>query len=76
MFGYQEPDAGQVTADLVGQPLPDAPFNAARITGLDLGVFASDTGLDGGLLLARGVFVEFFFEGLFRGRLGLHCGCC
>lgn len=42
MFGHQQPHAGQIAADLVGQSLPHAPFQACRIAGPILGPATAD----------------------------------
>ena len=66
VFGCQQPDAGQVPADFVGQPLADGPFQTARIARLGLVVFARATGLEGRLIFVRTILIEFFFEGRIR----------
>ena len=61
-LGDEQPDAGQVSHDLVGEKLSHAVLDAPRITGDGFGAFLGGPYLDG-RLRARAVAIEFFFEG-------------
>ena len=61
-LGDQQPDAGQVSHDLVGEELSHAVLDAARIARDGLGALPVRPDLDG-RLRARAVAIEFFFEG-------------
>jgi hypothetical protein len=53
MFGDQQPDAGKVSADLIGQSLADTALDALRITRLALTVFPTDTNFELFALIPR-----------------------
>jgi hypothetical protein len=53
MFCDQQPDTGKVSADLIGQSLPDTTLDALRVTRLSLTVFATDTDFDLFAFIAR-----------------------
>ena len=61
-LGDEQPDARQVSHDLVGEELSYAVLNAARIRWNRLGAISLGLDLDG-RFRARAVTVEFFFEG-------------
>ena len=61
-LGDEQPDAGQVSHDLVGEKLSHAVLDAPRITRDGLGAIPVRPDLDG-RLRARAVAIEFFFEG-------------
>jgi hypothetical protein len=60
MFGDQEPETDQVAADLVGQELAQAAFDATRIARLGSDACGSALGLEKGFGI-RTVAIEFFF---------------
>ena len=61
-FGDQQPDAGQVSHDLVGEELSHAVLDAPRVARDGLGALLGGPDLDR-RLRARAVAIEFFFEG-------------
>ena len=61
-LGDQQPDAGQVSHDLVGEKLSHPVLDAPRITGDGLGASLGGPDFDG-RLRARAVAIEFFFAG-------------
>ena len=76
MFGQQQPDASQVSADLVRHELPYPALDAEGITRLGFGTLAAGVGFDGRKrLMARTTPIEFFFEGRNRRSRGRRYVC-
>ena len=74
VFGNQQPEAGHVVVDLVGQALPYAALDAERIAVDGLRHVMADLRHDAIVASARPVFVEFFFEGHTRPAPVPRCG--
>ena len=66
VFRDQQPQAHRGVTDLVGEPLPNAAFEAERIAVGLTNHLAGDLGLDLFGRPARPAPVEFFFEGRIR----------
>jgi len=62
MFRDQKPKARRGVADLIGQLLADAAFNAERIAVKALNDATSDLGCELFAFRLRTAFVKFFFE--------------
>ncbi len=75
VFCDQQPEARHVVADLIGQPLADAAFNAPRIAFDVLDQFVSEPRLDGFAFRPGAEPVEFFFAGRTRPAPFPRCGC-
>ena len=60
MFGNQQPEADQVSRDLVGQKLPHAAFQAGRIAGFAAGVSLGPLGVDRSTPPSGGTYRVFF----------------
>ncbi len=63
VFGDQQPQADEITADLVGQQWTNTPFEAARIAGLGFDAGGGALGLQARGFGVRAIAVEFFFVG-------------
>ena len=74
VFGNQQPEAGHVVADLVGQTLPHAALDAERIAVDGPRHVMADLRHDAIGVSARAVLVEFFFAGRTRPTPVPRCG--
>ena len=75
VFRDQQPQAGHVVADLIGQPLPDPALDADRIAGDLPDHSLRDPRLDRFAFPPWAALVEFFFEARSRSTRVERFGC-